>query len=131
MRVLVALALAIALFSAALPGFALSAPSLPITAVTASGIKQVTIGPTSGILVNYTSSLTNSFTAFVYLDLVSSEGQTVYVNVATCNLQQGQLVQCFVSLSSSIPAGAYTLELFATTTDNVPVSTSGTLHVTV
>jgi methionine-rich copper-binding protein CopC len=94
-------------------------------------MKQATIGPSSGVLVNFTSSLTSAFTAFVYLDLVNSAGQTVNVNYANCNLQQGQPTQCFVNLSSSIPSGNYTAKLFAVTTDNVPVSTTGTLRVTV
>jgi methionine-rich copper-binding protein CopC len=131
MRVLAAVALSVVLFSVALPAFAQSAPAFPTTAVTTSGIQQATIGPSKGVLVNYTSSLTSPLTAFVYLDLVNSAGQTVYVNIASCNLQQGQLAQCFVSLSSSIPAGAYTAKLFAVTTDSVPVSTTGTLQVTI
>jgi hypothetical protein len=120
----------ILLLSVALPASAVS-PSFPTTAVAASGLKQTVIGGNSVIEVNYTSSLATSFTAFVYLDLMNSMGQTVYVNLGTCSLSQFQLQSCFVALSSSISTGAYTAKLFASNTDNVPVSGTSSLAVAV
>ncbi|MDE1852985.1 MAG: hypothetical protein KGI38_04455 [Thaumarchaeota archaeon] len=125
-----ALAGALILLSAFTPMVTASSPTYATSAITQSGIKQTTINGYPGVLVNYTSTFTTSFGAFVYLDLMNSAGQTVYWNVGYCSFSASQQVQCFVAIAATVAAGSYTAKVFATTTTNVPVSTTGSLSVT-
>ncbi len=123
------LALGLIVLSGALPALAQSTPTFATTSLSQSGIKQANIGGYLGVQVNYTSHLSSPLLAFVYLNLVNPSGQTVYVGIGSCNLTPSQSSQCFVALSPSLPAATYTAHVFAVTTDNVPVSTTGTLQV--
>lgn len=129
LRITLALALGLILVSAALPASGASSPTLPTTAIIEAGVKQAIIAGFNGVEVNYTSSLASNYTAFVYLDLVNSAEQTVYVGIGSCGFSPGQTVPCFVPFSPSLPTGAYTAQLFAVNTDNVPLSATTTLPV--
>ena len=101
------------------------------TGIAQSSIKQAVINNYNGVLVGYTNTYTSSFSAFVYLDLVNSAGQTIYLNVGSCSFAPSQTVPCFVAISPSVPKGTYTAQVFATTVTSVPVSIPGSLKVTV
>ena len=101
------------------------------TGLVQSNIKQTAISGYDGVLVNYTNTYSSSFGAFVYLDLVNSAGQTVYWNVGGCSFSARQTASCFVVISSAVPKGVYTAQVFAATSTDVPVSASGSLKVTV
>lgn len=100
-------------------------------ALTQSGMKQSTIGGYDGILANFTNTYTTPVTAFVYMDLVNSAGQTIYWNVGSCSFSASQKAQCFVTILPSVPRGTYTAWLFATTNSSVPISTFSSVQVTV
>ena len=106
-------------------------PTYLTTGITQSSIKQTVIGTYDGVLVGYTNTYSSSFGAFVYLDLVNAAGQTTYWNLGSCSFAAHQTVQCFVTISPSVPKGTYTALVFATTETSVPVSASGSLKVTV
>ena len=127
----VSMACGLILLSTLAPTAMATSPVFPTTVLVQSGMKYATIGGYSGVLVNYTSSISTSFVAFVYIDLVNSAGQTVYWNVGYCSFAANQKVQCFVPISSTGPGGDYTASAFATTTSNVPVSSSGSLSITI
>ena len=95
-----------------------------------SAIKQTTINGYNGVLVNYTSTYSSPIGAFVYLDLASSAGQTVYWNVGACNFAPGQKAQCFVVIASTVPKGIYSASVFATTNSSIPISATASLQVT-
>ena len=117
------------LFAVAPLGAAAS-PAYTTNAISQSGMKLVTINSYQGVMVNYTSTYSGSFNAFVYLALISHSGQVAYWNVASCSFTGSELVQCFVSISPSVPSGAYTAHVFATTAMHVPVSSTSSLPVT-
>ena len=85
-------------------------------------MKLVTINNYQGVIVNYTSTYSGSFSGFVYLALANRAGQTVYWNVASCSFSGSQTVQCYVSISPLVPSGTYTARVFVTTAARVPVS---------
>lgn len=114
---------------AVVPAFAAS-PTYPTSAVAQSGSRLTTIDGNRGILVNCTSSLASPFDGIIYMDLTNAQGQTVYWNLGSCNFSQGTLVQCFVSISSSVAPGSYTAFIFATTSTGVALSTTSSFKVT-
>lgn len=122
-------------FALGLVGLSAVAPATSQTAtymttgLVQSGIKQSTIGGYNGVLVNYTSSYSSSFTALVYMDVINSLGQSVSWSVVTCSFSANQKVACFVVASSAIPTGMYTANVFATTSSSVPVSVTSSLPV--
>jgi len=65
----------------------------------------------------------------VYLDLYNSLGQSVYVNIATCQFAPSQTSQCFIPVSTSVTAGTYSAIAFVTTDSNVPVSAQGSAQL--
>jgi hypothetical protein len=104
-------------------------PNYPNTAVTQSGLKQVTINGYKGVLVNYTSSLSSSFAGIVYMDLFNSVGQVVYWNLGSCSFSQNTLVKCFVSISPSVASGSYTAAIFAVTSTGIALSSTNSVKV--
>jgi hypothetical protein len=113
-----------------LPSFAASSSYLT-TNISQSGIKQTTINGIGGVLVNYTSTFSTSFSSFVYLYLVNPAGQTVYVGLGTCSFAPAQKVQCFAAIAGAVPTGHYTANVFVTTTTGVPVSSTSSLSITI
>ncbi len=100
------------------------------TSISQTGIKATSISGYSGVLVDYNDTSSTSFVGFVYLALVNSMGQTVYVNIGTCNFSAGHVVGCFVGVSPTVAAGTYSARVFATTTASVPVSATGSIQLT-
>ena len=127
---MLALVVGLLTVSAATPTAGAASTTFLTTGITQSGMKQVTISVYEGVLVNFTNSYSVPMSTFVYLDLASSGGQTVYWNVGTCNFAANQLVQCFVVIAPSVPKGTYTASVFVTTNSSVPISTTSTLHLT-
>ncbi|MDG7013432.1 MAG: hypothetical protein JRN11_03025 [Nitrososphaerota archaeon] len=111
------------------PGSAAS-PAYFTNGVSQSGMKLVTIDGYQGVLANYTSTYSGSFYGFVYLALTNTAGQTAYWNVASCSFTGSQTVQCFVTISPTVPPGTYTASVFVTTAARVPVSLASSLNVT-
>ena len=107
-----------------------ASPAYLTNGVSQSGMKLVTIDSHQGVLVNYTSTYSGSFNGFVYLALTNTAGQTVYWNVASCSFTGSQTVQCFVTISPTVPSGTYTARVFVTTAARVPVSLTSSLNVT-
>jgi hypothetical protein len=98
----------------------------------ASGIKQTTINGYTGFLVNYTSSFTPPFTAFVYLVVNNAAGQTVYVSFGTFEFTgNATQVQGFIGVSTPLQPGTYTANIFATTSTRISVSATSSLPLTV
>ncbi len=128
-RFLVLIAASFLVLSAALPAIGLTTPTYPTTSLTASSMKEAEIGGYTGIAINYTSTMSSPLTAFVYLDLVNSLGQTAYVNIGTCDVSTSQNNTCFVPIFAVLPTGVYTALVFATTTTSVPVSHFSTLQI--
>ncbi len=100
------------------------------TSVAQTGVQSSTLGGYKGVLVTYNDTTSTSFVGFVYLTLFNSAGQSDYVNVATCRFDAGHTVGCFVVISPTVAAGNYTAKVFAATTENVAVSASGSMQVT-
>ena len=108
-----------------------ASPTYPTTTVSQAGMTETTLNGLSGVLVNCNSTAASSFSGILYLDLTNAQGQTVYWNRDSCNFAQGVAVLCFVSISSTVPAGTYTATTFVATTTDVPISTSSTFSLTV
>ncbi len=128
LKLSVAAAAGLMLLAAVVPAYA--SPFLT-TSVTQTAISQANLSGYPGVLVTYNDTSTTSFTGFVYLVLLNSTGQTVYLSIGTCNLVYNQNRSCFVGVSSTVPSGVYTAKVFATMTENVPVSTTGSIQITV
>jgi hypothetical protein len=129
MGLYVLLAVGVLVFTVALPAVSQGAPAYATNSLVVSGIRETTVGGFNGVVVNYTSTFASSFTAFVYLDLTNSLGQSVSVNLGFCSFSASQEVGCFVALGTNVPTGVYTAHVFATTTGNVPVSLTRPIQV--
>lgn len=125
-----ALLLAALMLPAAVPASGQSAPAFATTSLTESGIRQAVFSGFTSVAVNYTSHLSGSILALVYLDLVNStSGQTAYSGIGTCTLPSGQVSECVVAIPPTVRTGVYTASVFAVTTDNVPISATATLQI--
>jgi hypothetical protein len=118
------------LLTASLPAVGAS-PKYLTTGITSSGLKETTLEGYQGVLVNYTSTYSSPFAAFVYMDVVNSAGQTVYWNLGYCSFQPIQKVGCFVAIGTTLLKGIYNVRIFATTNSSVPVSVTSSLQMTV
>ena len=107
-----------------------ASPAYLTNGVSQSGMKLMTIDTYQGVLVNYTSTYSGSFNGFVYLALTNTAGQIAYWNVASCSFAGSQTVQCFVTISPTVPPRTYTAWVFVTTAARVPVSLASSLNVT-
>ena len=112
-----------------LPANAAPSPTYSTSSITASSVAEASLAGYQGVLVNYTSSFSANFTAFVFVDLYNQAGQSLFVNVATCAFSAAQEVPCFVPFYPSVPAGSYTATVFAASNASVPVSTTSTLSI--
>jgi len=117
-----ALALVLALLVLIAPSVAQTSPAYFTTTVVSTGMKQTTLGGFSGVLLNYTNTLSSPLTTLVYMDVLNSVGQVAGVNAATCNFAANQTVSCFIVFPSSVHSGNYSVQVFATTASGVPVS---------
>ena len=113
------------------PAVAAAAPTYPTTGVARNSIAQTRIGGYQGVLVNYTSTFTSSFDAFVYMDLTNAAGQTVGWNVGYCNFAPSASAKCFVAVPITLASGTYTAHVFAATSTGVAVSVESTVTVTI
>jgi len=120
-----AIVLGLSVLMLAVPSVGQTPPTYLSTSFTSGGMKQTVLSGYSGVLLNYTNTLSSPLTALIYMDVLNSAGQVAGVNVATCNFASNQTVRCFVVFPSSVPSGNYSVEVFATTASGVPVS--GTL----
>lgn len=126
----VLLGLAVLMLLPTAPLGSAASPAYLTNGVSQSGMKLVTIDSHQGVLANYTSTYSGSFDGFVYLALTNTAGQTAYWNVASCSFNGNQTVQCFVTISPTVPSGTYTAWVFVTTAAKVPVSLESSLNVT-
>jgi hypothetical protein len=120
-------AVGLLVLAAAVPAFA---STYLTTTVTSTGLKQTTLSGYDLIRVNYTDSSSASFTGFVYLDLFNSTGRSVFVSIGSCSFVPSQGSACYVALPLTVRPGTYSAKVFATTTENVPISTASSLQVT-
>lgn len=106
-----------------------TAPSSYLTnALAPSGAQKTTIGPFTGVTITYNNTDSSPLFVFVYLDLVNSAGQTVYVQASSGNISSHGTVQFFLPISGPA-SGTYLATLFATTNSGVPVSNGDTISV--
>jgi hypothetical protein len=120
-------AVGILILAGAVPAFA---TGYLTTTVMPTGLKQTTLSGYDLVRANYTDSSSTSFTGFIYLDLFNSTGRSIFVSIGSCAFVPSQGSTCYVALPLSISPGAYTAKVFATTTENVPISTASSLEVT-
>ena len=125
------LGLCLSLLMLTVPSLSQTAPAYLTTSVTSGGMKQTTLSGYSGVILNYTNTLSSPLTTLIYMDVLNSAGQVVGVNVATCNFASNQTVSCFVVFPSSVPSGSYSVQVFATTASGVPVSETQTAPVAI
>jgi len=125
------LALSLSVLMLTVPSVGQTAPAYLTTSVTSTGMKQTILGGYSGVLLNYTNTLSSPLTTLIYMDVLNSAGQVAGVNVATCNFASNQTVRCFVVFPPSVPSGNYTVEVFATTPSGVPISETQTAPVAI
>lgn len=121
---LVVLALSLSLLALTMPSMSQTAPQYLVTSITSNGVKQTVLGGYGGLFVNYTNTHDAPITALVYMDVSNSVGQVVALTVGTCYFGANETIGCFVVFPVSVPSGAYSAEVFATTTSGVPISTT-------
>lgn len=116
-----------------LVAFSATPPTYPTTSLRATAVTQANISGYQGALVNYSSSLSSTFSAFVYLEVADHAGHAVYINFATVKFVNGSFtnwVQGFVGITPPLPKGNYTALVFATTNSSIPLSTTTSLKLT-
>jgi hypothetical protein len=93
--------------------------------------KYTTIGGFNGIAANFTNMWSTSLNLVVFAVWKNSAGQTVAVTTGGLTLASGATAQAFAPLTSPLPSGTYTVNIFVVTTSNQPVSTTTTVTITV
>ena len=130
-RILTA-ALLSALLLATVPAMAAAQTTKYLTTdLTVGEISWTQLRSYTGVLVNYTSAFPTAITAIVYASVLNTSGQTVAVSVGTCNFGGNQSASCFVAFLSTFPTGTWKVDVFATTTSSVPISTTSSIEFTV
>jgi hypothetical protein len=98
--------------------------------LTLSGsVTKDTKGILTGLDATFTNSATSSVTGIVYAVVHNSIGQTVYYTTATVTPSSSGTATAFLVLSG-LPAGTYTVTVFATDTSGNAISVSTTTSVT-
>jgi hypothetical protein len=90
-----------------------------------------TLGGFNGVSASFTNLWTTSQNLVVFAVWKNSAGQTVAVTTAGLTLAPGQTASAFAPLTSPLPSGTYTVNIFVITTSNQPVSTTTTITVTI
>jgi hypothetical protein len=90
-----------------------------------------TIGSFPGISVSATNIWSSSQNLVVFAVWKNGAGQTVAVATGGLTLASGATGTAFAPLTSALPSGSYTVNVFVITTSNAPVSTLTTITVTV
>ena len=113
-----------------LPSVAVAAsPTYPTTSLSPNTPVQTTFQSQPAVVISYTDGLSGSTLVLVYMSIVNSMGQTVQISVATISAQSGQTNSAYL-LFKTLPAGTYTGEIFATSVDAVPLSSTSTVSIT-
>jgi hypothetical protein len=94
----------------------------------ALGVAETTQLGTKSVVVNYTNTLSIAVSAFIYIYLTNSAGQTINIQLSGTHFSAGQNRTLFFGLVGVAP-GTYTASLFATTNSLVPVSPVTTIKV--
>ena len=94
----------------------------------ATGAEESTQLGTTGVVVNYSNTMSIPISAIVFLYLTNSAGQTVGIQFFASSFPAGGNGTIFLGLAGVTP-GTYTASLFATTSSLVPVSPVTTLKV--
>jgi hypothetical protein len=97
---------------------------------TVSGsITKDTKGILTGLDATFSNAATSSVTGIVYAVVHNSIGQTVYYTTATISPSASGTATAFLVLAG-LPAGTYTVQVFATDTSGNAISVSTTTSVT-
>jgi hypothetical protein len=97
---------------------------------TVSGtVTKDTKGSLTGLDATFTNAATTSVTGIVYAVVHNSLGQTVYYTTATITPAASGTATAFLVLSG-LPAGTYSVSVFATDTGGNAISVSTTTSVT-
>jgi hypothetical protein len=94
----------------------------------AIGAAETTQLGTKAVVVNYNNTMSMGVSAFVYMSLTNSAGQTIYIQVFRTSFSAGENGTIIFGLAG-VTAGNYTASLFATTSTLAPVSPVTTLTV--
>lgn len=128
---LTAVIVSILLLTAVSPRPALAAqPSFPTTSLVSSKAAQSTQLGVPGVAITYNSSLSSSESIVVIGSVLNSAGQTVSLSGWVSSIAPGSSATFFVGLPTSLH-GSYTVVIFVTTMDSVPLSASTSVSVTV
>jgi len=102
------------------------------TSVVVSGTPtKTTIGGFTGISATYTNNWSTSQNLIVFAVWKNSAGQTVAVTTSGLTLAAGASGTAFAPLTSPPPSGSYTVNVFVWTTNNLSVSTTTAITVSV
>lgn len=104
------------------------APTYSANGLVAIGAAETTQLGTTGVLVNYTNTMPIAVSAFVYIYLTNSAGQTISIQILGCSFPAGENGTFFFGLTG-VTHGTYTASLFVTTRTLAPVSPVTTLMV--
>jgi hypothetical protein len=128
-RALVVLAVVFAMALALMPAAVASGPSSYLTtAFRPLSATVATEGGFKGALVGYVNTLTVAQTAYVYLDLTNSKGQTVLWTLNFRTFQAAENATLFFGFVT-LPSGTYTASVFVTTPASVPLSPTTSFQV--
>ncbi|MDA4125346.1 MAG: hypothetical protein OK438_07890 [Thaumarchaeota archaeon] len=102
------------------------------TSVVVSGSpSKTTIGGYTGISATYTNGWSSSQSLIMFAVWKNSAGQTVAVSTGGLTLAAGASGSAFAPLLAPLPSGSYTVNVFVWTTNNLSVSSTSTITVTV
>jgi hypothetical protein len=85
----------------------------------------------NGIAANFTNLWSTSLNVLVFAVWKNSAGQTVAVTTGGLTIDPGKTAPAFAPLTSPLPSGTYTVNIFVVTASNQPVSTTTTITVTI
>ncbi|HEV2138951.1 MAG TPA: hypothetical protein VGR53_08915 [Nitrososphaerales archaeon] len=106
--------------------------SVPFSqSVVINSATYTTIGSFPGISVSATNIWSSSQNLVVFAVWKNGAGQTVAVATGGLTLASGATGTAFAPLTSALPSGSYTVNVFVITTSNAPVSTLTSITVTV
>jgi len=98
------------------------------TGFVATGAAETTQLGTTGVVINYSNTMSIAVSAIVFLYLTNSAGQIISIQLFATSFSAGENGTIFLGVSGVTP-GTYAASLFATTSSLAPVSPVTTLKV--
>ncbi len=103
------------------PDLTFQATALSITTTLATG---------SAVNATWENFASVTLTGFVWFDVTNGQGQTVWVSATSLTLAPSAVGSAYLGLST-LAAGTYTVEVFVTTSQGIPISVTEATSVTV